>query len=36
MAIGAIDIVFNEHDYSFPPNMGWIIINGLSCLVLKE
>jgi hypothetical protein len=36
MTIGGIDILFNKHDYSFPPNMGWIIINGLACLVLKE
>ena len=36
MTIGGIDILFNKHDYSFPSNMGWIIINGLACLVLKE
>jgi hypothetical protein len=36
MTIGVIEIVFNKYEYSFPPNMGWIIINGLGCLVLKE
>lgn len=35
MTIGAIDIVFNKYDHSFPPNMGWIIINGLACLIFR-
>lgn len=34
--IGSFAILSDKPTYSFPPNMGWIIILGLLAIVFKE
>lgn len=33
---GAIINLMERQQYSFPPNMGWIIITGFLCLIYRD
>jgi hypothetical protein len=34
--MGIIINFIDQPQYSFPPNMGWIIITGLLCLIYRD
>lgn len=34
--LGTIMNFMNKSEYSFPPNMGWIVILGLLCIIHKD